>query len=101
MIYEYLTEEKNLNVKLSNPIKTRTTAFAKIKTDKLDAVKLANLLRGDYISECYVPDKRIIELRELVRHRCALVRMRTKLKKDSWNITHERNQNSRSSSIFY
>jgi transposase len=39
------------------------------------------LLRGGgYISECYVPDKRIIELRELVRHRCALVRMRTKLK---------------------
>ena len=38
------------------------------------------MLRGDYISECYVPDKRIIELRELVRHRCALVRMRTKLK---------------------
>jgi transposase len=79
-IYEYLTEEKNLNVKLSNPIKTRAIASAKIKTDKLDAVKLANLLRGGYISECYVPDKRIIELRELVRHRCALVRMRTKLK---------------------
>jgi len=79
-IYEYLTEEKNLNVKLSNPIKTRAIASAKIKTDKLDAVKLANLLRGDYISECYVPDKRIIELRELVRHRSALVRMRTKLK---------------------
>ncbi len=38
------------------------------------------MLRGGYISECYVPDKRIIELRELVRHRCALVRMRTKLK---------------------
>jgi len=79
-IYEYLTEEKNLNVKLSNPIKTRAIASAKIKTDKLDAIKLANLLRGGYISECYVPDKRIIELRELVRHRSALVRMRTKLK---------------------
>ncbi len=79
-IYEYLTEEKNLNVKLSNPIKTRAIASAKIKTDKLDALKLANLLRGDYISECYVPDKGIIELRELVRHRSSLVRMRTKLK---------------------
>jgi len=57
MIYtNNLTEEKNLNVKLSNPIKTRAIASAKIKIDKLDAVKLANLLRGDYISECYVPD---------------------------------------------
>ena len=55
-------------------------ASAKIKTDKLDAVKLANLLRGGYIAECYVPDRRIMDLRELVRHRAALVRMRTKLK---------------------
>ena len=79
-IYSYLSEEKHLNVVLSNPIKTRAIASAKIKTDKLDAAKLANLLRGGYIAECYVPDRRIMDLRELVRHRTALVRMRTKLK---------------------
>jgi transposase len=79
-IYSYLSEKKHLNVVLSNPIKTRAIASAKIKTDKLDAVKLANLLRGGYIAECYVPDRRIMDLRELVRHRAALVRMRTKLK---------------------
>jgi transposase len=79
-IYSYLSEEKHLNVVLSNPIKTRAIASAKIKTDKLDAVKLANLLRGGYIAECYVPDRKIMDLRELVRHRAALVRMRTKLK---------------------
>ena len=79
-IYRYLSDEKRFNVVLSNPIKTRAIASAKIKTDKLDAIKLANLLRGGYIAECYVPDKRIMNLRELVRHRSALVRMRTKLK---------------------
>src|SRR5215813_676151 len=79
-IYSYLSEEKHLNVVLSNPIKTRAIASAKIKTDKLDAAKLANLLRGGYIAECYVPDRRIMDLRELVRHRTSLVRMRTKLK---------------------
>lgn len=79
-IYEYLSEERNLDVILSNPIKTRAIASAKIKTDKLDAVKLASLLRGGYISECYVPNKKTMELRELVRHRIALVRMRTRLK---------------------
>jgi len=79
-IYRYLSEEKRFNVVLSNPIKTRAIASAKIKTDKLDAVKLANLLRGGYIAECYVPNTRIMDLRELVRHRAALVRMRTKLK---------------------
>ena len=79
-IYEYLSEERNLDVTLSNPIKTRAIASAKIKTDKIDAVKLAGLLRGGFISECYVPDKKTIEPRELVRHRIALVRMRTRLK---------------------
>ena len=43
-------------------------------------MKLANLLRGGYVAECYVPDGRIMDLRELVRHRATLVRMRTKLK---------------------
>jgi transposase len=79
-IYRYLSEEKHLNVVLSNPVKTRAIASAKIKTDKLDAEKLANLLRGGYIAECYVPDRRVMDLRELVRHRASLVRMRTKLK---------------------
>src|SRR5215813_11537753 len=82
-IYSYLFEEKHLNVVLSNPVKTRAIASAEIKTDKLDAAKLANLLRGGYIAECYVRDRRIMDLRKLVRHRTALVRMRTKLKKKS------------------
>lgn len=79
-VYQYLSEEKHLDVVLSNPVKTRAIASAKIKTDKIDAVKLADLLRGGYISECYVPDKRIMELRELVRHREVLVKIRTKMK---------------------
>jgi len=79
-IYRHLSEERKLDVVLSNPIKTRAIASAKIKTDKLDAVKLADLLRGGYIAECYIPNRRIMNLRELVRHRAALVRMRTKLK---------------------
>jgi transposase len=60
-LYECLSK-RHLDVRLSNPAKTRAIASAKIKTDKLDAIKLA------------------MELRELVRHRAALVRMRTKLK---------------------
>jgi transposase len=79
-IYRHLSEERKLDVVLSNPVKTRAIASAKIKTDKLDAVKLADLLRGGYIAECYIPNRRIMNLRELVRHRAALVRMRTKLK---------------------
>ena len=86
-IYEYLSEERKLDVSLSNPFKTRAIASAKIKTDKLDAVKLADLLRGGYIAECYVPDRWIMDLRQLVRHRITLVRMRTKLKNKIHGIT--------------
>jgi transposase len=86
-IYRYLSEERSFDVVLSNPVKTRAIASAKIKTDKLDAVKLADLLRGGYISECYVPNNKIMELRELVRHRIVLVRMRTKLKNSIHGIT--------------
>ena len=45
-IYEYLSEERQLDVSLSNPFKTRAIASAKKKTDKLDAVKLADLLEA-------------------------------------------------------
>jgi transposase len=86
-IYEYLSKEKHLDVVLSNPIKTKAIASAKIKTDKLDALKLANLLRGGYIAECYVPDRKIMDLRELVRHRLALVRIRTRMKNKIHGIT--------------
>jgi transposase len=79
-IYEYLSEQKHLDVVLSNPIKTKAIATAKIKTDKLDALKLADLLRGGYIAECYIPDKKTMGLRELVRHRLALVKTRTRMK---------------------
>jgi transposase len=78
-IYECLSK-RHLDVRLSNPAKTRAIASAKIKTDKLDAIKLADLLRGGYIAECYIPTRRTMDLRELVRHRAALIRMRTKLK---------------------
>jgi hypothetical protein len=40
-----------VDVRLSSPVKTRAIASAKIKTYKLDAVKLADLMRGGYIAE--------------------------------------------------
>jgi transposase len=71
-IYECLSK-RHLDVRLFNPAKTRAIASAKIKTDKLDAVKLTDLLRGGYIAESYIPTRGTIELRELVRHMAALV----------------------------
>ena len=77
-IYSMLS--KRHDVILSNPVKTKAIASAKVKTDRIDAMTLAELLRGGYIAECYVPPKRIMELRELVRYRANLVRMRSNVK---------------------
>ena len=52
-----------------------------MKTDKVDTSStLANLLRGGYIPECYIPPRRIMDLREIVRYRASLVRMRVNAK---------------------
>jgi transposase len=77
-IYELLS--KRYMVVLSNPVKTKAIASAKVKTDRLDAFMLANLLRGGYIAESYVPPRRIMDLRGMVRYRAGLVRIRTSLK---------------------
>lgn len=55
--YEVL-EEHGIPVKLANPLKTRAIAEARIKTDKLTARILAQLLRADLIPECYIPSRR-------------------------------------------
>ena len=77
-IYELLS--KRYRVVLSNPVKTKAIASAKVKTDRIDALTLADLLRGGYIAESYVPSRRVMDLREMVRHRAGLVRIRTSLK---------------------
>jgi transposase len=68
------------NVLLSNPVKNKAIASAKVKTDKIDSITLANLLRGGWAAGCYVPSEETMEFRELVRFRANLVRERTRLK---------------------
>lgn len=67
-------------VTLSNPAKNKAIASAKVKTDKIDSITLANLLRGGWAAECYVPSEETMRFRELVRFRANLVRERTRLK---------------------
>ena len=60
-------------VHVGHTSKIRLIAEARIKTDRLDAGILAELLRADLFPEVWVPPKPIRELRELVR---GLIRMR-------------------------
>lgn len=67
-IYDIL-ESMHYEVKLANPAKTKAIAFAKVKTDAVDASTLADLLRANLIAESYVPTKEIRALREITRLR--------------------------------
>jgi len=90
----------NLQIKLSNPYKTRAIASAKIKTDKIDSRMLANLLRAELIPESYVPPQHIRDLRELLRFRAALVKLRTRLKNTVWSILFKNGYDLKTSDIF-
>lgn len=69
-----LMEQYGINKSLANPLKTRAIAEARIKYDKLDALILADLSGAVLISNCYVLDKNIREIRTLIRHRIDLAR---------------------------
>ncbi len=60
-------------VVVSNPLKTRAIAEAKVKTDKIDAEVLAQLLRCDYLPAVWCPDEQTQRWRGLVTHRTALM----------------------------
>ena len=74
-IYEMLDE--HLDVTLVNPTKNRIIADATVKTDRVDAKRLAHMLRADMLAESYVPPDEIRTLRDLVRTRKSLVEERT------------------------
>src|SRR3954452_23141979 len=67
-------------VVVSNPSKTRAIAEAKVKTDKVDARILAQLLAADFLPSVWLPDDRTRALRRQVTRRAHLVRQRTRVK---------------------
>ena len=65
---------------VSNPLATKAIAQAKVKTDKVDAHVLAQLLRCDFLPEVWQPDEATRRLRELTYRRSALVGQRTMMR---------------------
>jgi transposase len=60
--------------------KTRIKAGYAAKTDRLDALRLADALRRDSVVGIYYPPAAIRDLRELGRYRCHLARLQASLK---------------------
>ena len=81
--YQYLNDllkSEGYNVKVAHPFMVKAIAYAKVKTDKVDARILADLLRTDMIPECYITDEKIRNLRDLARRRHYSVNTRTMFK---------------------
>jgi transposase len=75
-----LLEDAGYELHLSHPLRTKAIAAARVKTDAVDARTLAHLLRTDLLPEAYIAPRELRDLRDLLRHRVALTRMRSALK---------------------
>ncbi len=75
-------------VVVSNPMKTRAIAEARVKTDKVDARVLAELLAADYLPGVWIADDETHTLRRQVARRAHIVRQRTRLKNRVQSILH-------------
>jgi len=97
--YEYFAG-RGYDVKVAHPKNVKAIASSKVKTDKIDARILADLLRADLIPESYVPDRGIRQLRELLTHRQGLVKMRTEAKNRIHSILTKRGIRHKFSDLF-
>jgi transposase len=78
-LYDLLTGN-GFDVVISNPLKTKAIASAKVKNDKVDSHMLAQLLRTDLIATVHVCRLETRKLKELMKHRTRLVRDSTRNK---------------------
>jgi transposase len=69
-------------VVLAHPKKLRAICEAKVKTDKVDARTLAELLAADLIPRVWIGDEQTRALRRRVSRRRQLVKQRTRLKNE-------------------
>jgi len=77
-------------VVVSNPLRTQAIAQAKVKTDKVDARVLAELLRVGYLPEVWQPDPATQQIRQLTSRRAGLVADRTTVKNRIHALLHVR-----------
>ena len=68
-------------VVVANPLQVRSIAWAKVRTDKIDAAMLAKLHASGFLPEVWIPNEETEALRRRIAERNQLVSQRTQLKK--------------------
>jgi transposase len=74
-----------------HPAKVKLIAEARVKTDKVDVLTLAQLLRADMLPEVWVPPSHVRDLRALLSHRRRLVSLQTTAKNRLQSVLHRLN----------
>ena len=78
-IYDHLLPHAE-KVKVAHPLMLRAIAAAKKKNDKIDAGKIADCLRCDFLPECHMASTEIRNLRRTLRYRNLLIKQMVQMK---------------------
>ena len=75
-------------VVVANPLQVRSIAWAKVKTDKIDAGVLAKLHASGFLPEVWIPNEETEALRRRIAERNQLVSQMTRLKNRVHSVLH-------------
>lgn len=78
--YSQILKEEGIEVKAAIPGKVKAIAWNRLKNDRVDSEILAQLLRTNFLPTSEIKEEKEYNLREIVRLRNNLVRMRSHLK---------------------
>src|SRR5213080_2268252 len=78
-VYDHLLPHA-AQVKVAHPLMLRAIAAAKKKNDRIDAGKIADCLRCDFLPECHMVSTEIRDRRRTLRYRHLLVRQMVQMK---------------------
>ena len=78
-IYDHLLPHAE-EVKVAHPLMLRAIAAAKKKNDKIDARKIADCLRCDFLPECHMASTEIRDRRRVLRYRGLVIKQMVQMK---------------------
>ena len=78
-IYDHLLPHAE-KVKVAHPLMLRAIAAAKKKNDRVDAAKIADCLRCDFLPECHIAPTEIRDRRRILRYRNLMQRQTVQMK---------------------
>ena len=78
-IYDHLLPHAD-KVKVAHPLMLRAIAAAKRKNDRIDAAKIADCLRCDFLPECHMASTAIRDRRRTLRYRNLVLRQAVQMK---------------------